>query len=165
MMLKTQRGFTLMEMMIVVMIIGILTAFAWPQYQRSVDRAARSDAQTALIGLAGALERRFTENNSYCDNAVAVANGGTVVANCGSADVALGADTGAPSIYEVNVPANNANPNYTLSITAVTRSSFTVTATRAGQMVGDECGNLTYTNTGLKGLVGNVGVTVDDCWI
>ncbi|MFQ3228995.1 type IV pilin protein [Reinekea sp.] len=162
--LKKESGFTLMELVIVVAIIGILAAFSFPQYERYVDRAARSDARAAVIGLAGALERRFTENNTYCDNAVAVANGGTVEAGCGSADVAVGADTGPPRIYDVNIPSGNTvNPNYVLTISAVTRSNFTVTATRANRMVGDECGNYTYTNTGQKAMVGATA-TFEECW-
>ena len=165
--LKKENGFTLMELVIVVAIIGILAAFSFPQYERYVDRAARSDARAAVIGLAGALERRFTENNSYCDNAVAVADGGAVVADCGSADVTVGADTGTPRIYDANIPSGNTvNPNYVLTISAVTRSNFTVTATRANRMVGDECMNYTYTNTGQKGLADDAGnvVVVADCW-
>ncbi|MBU2863871.1 prepilin-type N-terminal cleavage/methylation domain-containing protein [Reinekea forsetii] len=152
--LKTENGFTLMELVIVVAIIGILAAFSFPQYERYVDRAARSDARAAVIGLAGALERRFTENNTYCGN------GQNEEANCGVG----GADLGAPSIYDQNIPSGNAvNPNYLLTISAVSRSNFTVTATRANRMIGDECGDYTYTNTGAKGLVNNAAA-IDECW-
>ncbi|MDN3648272.1 type IV pilin protein [Reinekea marina] len=160
--LKTENGFTLMELVIVVAIIGILAAFSFPQYERYVDRAARSDARAAVIGLAGAMERRFTENNSYCDNADIVANGGAVVNDCNLITPDNNVpDTGPPSIYEADVPVNN--PNYTLRIEAVSRSNFTVRATRVGRMLNDECGDYTYTNTGVRGLVNNTAA-LDECW-
>lgn len=63
---RTQpAGFTLIELMIVVVIISIIAAVAYPSYQDSVSKARRSDGQAALLDILNAQERYFTENNTY----------------------------------------------------------------------------------------------------
>jgi type IV pilus assembly protein PilE len=59
------RGFTLIEMMITVAIIGILASIAYPAYQDYVRRAARADAKAVLMETAQFMERHFTTNNAY----------------------------------------------------------------------------------------------------
>jgi type IV pilus assembly protein PilE len=59
------QGFTLIEVMIVVVIVGILAAIAFPSYNDSVRRGHRTDAQTEMMELAQDMERCFTANNSY----------------------------------------------------------------------------------------------------
>lgn len=59
------RGFTMIELMIVVVIIGIIAAIAYPNYIRQVAQSRRADAQTTLLETAQALERCYTETNSY----------------------------------------------------------------------------------------------------
>jgi len=58
-------GFTLIELMVVVVIIAILVSVAYPSYQDSVRKARRGDAQAELIQYAAFAERIFTETNSY----------------------------------------------------------------------------------------------------
>ncbi len=62
---KRSAGFTLIELMITVVIIGILGAIAFPSYVNYVTEAKRSDGQIALMNAAQNLERCFTENNAY----------------------------------------------------------------------------------------------------
>lgn len=144
-------GFTLIELMIVVAVIGILAAIAYPSYQESVAKSKRADAQGALLSLASALERHFTETNSYCD-------AGSTSTGCSGA----GGDTGAPSIFPTQVPVDGGTKYYDLTISAVTATSFTVTATPTGSMSGDKCGNLTYTHAGVQAATGGAGTAY--CW-
>ncbi|HWK49253.1 MAG TPA: type IV pilin protein, partial [Steroidobacter sp.] len=60
-----QRGITLIELMVVMVIIGILTAIAYPSYQRHVARTHRNAAAACLSQIAQAMERRYTTNLSY----------------------------------------------------------------------------------------------------
>jgi type IV pilus assembly protein PilE len=62
---RRARGFTLIEMMIVVAVIGILTAIAYPSYQNSVIRANRKDAMGVVQAAAQAAERFGLQNNTY----------------------------------------------------------------------------------------------------
>ena len=60
-----RRGFTLIEMVIVVAIAGILAAIAFPSYQNSVRKTRRTNAEADLVQLSQFMERIYTENGSY----------------------------------------------------------------------------------------------------
>jgi len=62
---KVNRGFTLIELMIVIAIIGILASIAYPSYQDSVRKARRGDTQSNLVEMASFMERSYTEINTY----------------------------------------------------------------------------------------------------
>ena len=69
------RGVTLIELMVVVVIIGILVAIAYPGYQSQLQKTRRADGKTALLNAAQRLERCFTRYNTYADADCDVAAG------------------------------------------------------------------------------------------
>lgn len=110
---QTQLGFTLIELMIVVAIVGILAGIAYPSYQDSVMKSRRADAEGALLGFANAMERYFTVNNTYV--------GAPVVAGTDYYNLAISED-----------PAPTAS-TYTLTATPrATDKCGTLTLTQAG---------------------------------
>ncbi len=152
-------GFTLIELMIVVAIIGILASIAYPSYQNSVMKSRREDAKGALMGFANAMERHLTESNTYCD--AADPSTGTAVSLCGESDK----DTGAPAIFSDKSPVDGTTAYYNLTINTVSETTYTLYAAPTGPQANDKCGSLTLTNTGVRGVSGaDTGVTAADCW-
>ena len=127
---KGQKGFTLIELMIVVAIVGIIAAIAYPSYTEHVRKTKRSDGQGALMGLAGAMERHYASNNGY----TGAASGG--------------ADTGSPAIYPDEAPLDGSDKYYDLTIQAADATSFTLRATPKGAQAGD--GMLELDSTGAR---------------
>lgn len=149
--IRLQNGFTLIELMIVVAIVGILASIAYPSYQESVRTSRRADAKGALIGLSGAMERHYTETNSYCGAAVTNAIG-----SCLSA-------TGSPTIYSTTSPVDGGTAYYDLTIQAATATTYTLRATPVGPQV--DTGILEIKNTESKGRWDkNVDGTIDEPW-
>lgn len=146
---KRSAGFTLIEVLVTVVIIGILLRIAIPSYQESVKRSRRAEARTAMLGLAQTLERFFTNNNTYTGASL----------------------TSSTPIFPSNVPATGGTVNYTLTLDigtdtftgATAGSTYTITATRAGPQANDACGNFTLTASGVRGLTNNTK-TVAECW-
>jgi len=150
-MIKKQNGFTLVELLVVVAIIGILASIAYPSYQDSVLKSRRKDAEGALLGFSNAMERHFTESNSYCDA------GSTGASSCGTGTL----DTGPSTIFPTTSPIDGSATHYNLSISAVTDMSYTLSAVPAGGQTSDSCGTLTIQHTGGKGVSSS---TVAQCW-
>ena len=146
--LKLQKGFTLIELMIVVAIIGILAAIAYPSYQDSVTKSRRADAKGALLGFANAMERHFTEDAVRGYKEAAVSN----------------ADDGFPDIFSKQSPADGV-AYYNLAIDSADTVSYTISATPTGAQVNDKCGTLTLTQTGARDIVDeHSGIVKADCW-
>jgi type IV pilus assembly protein PilE len=148
--LKPQKAFTLVELLIVIAIIGILASIAIPSYQKSVSKSRRADAKGALLGFANAMERHFTENNSYCEA------GTTTSGSCDDA-------TGAPTIYSTQSPVDGGTVYYNLTINAADDTTFTLHAAPTGIQANDDCGTLTLAHTGARGVSGAT-LTAADCW-
>lgn len=125
--MKAQQGFTLIELMIVVAIIGILAAIALPSYQGYLLRASCENTKSVLAGAANVLELYRAQNNRYTD-----ADGNAAP---------LGAYSAAP----VDGSSKHAN----IAVSAVTATSYTLTATGAGRLAGK--GTLTLDSSGARG--------------
>jgi type IV pilus assembly protein PilE len=96
-MIRRQRGVTLMELMVVMVIIGILAAIAYPSYRAQVRRSNRTEARVALEQTAGALEKCYTRYMAYNDTA-----------SCPTADQIDGASFDTPSgFYQISAPTLN----------------------------------------------------------
>ena len=155
---KSQRGFTLIELIIAIAIIGLLAGIAYPSYTESVNRAKRAQAQTAIVSLAQAMERYFTANNTYVGAAIGTIFPAAVPASGAQLYTLSFVDPGATGL-------GAATPVCTAL--APTATNYGVCATRlAGSaMASDKCGNFAFTAAGAKLLVGNTGgTTVATCW-
>jgi type IV pilus assembly protein PilE len=129
------RGFTLIELMIVVAIVAILAAIAVPNYSEYVRRGRRAELQTIILEAAQFLERRYTSTGTY-----------------------VGA---LPTGLQQSPPTGTAY--YTIAAVNPTTTSYTLTGTATGGMAGDKCGDFVIASTGAKSVVGAT-VGVDECW-
>jgi type IV pilus assembly protein PilE len=135
-----QSGITLLELMIVVTIVGILAAIAYPNFRDQVRRSNRSEAKIALEQKAQALEKCFTRSMDYTSAACANARA-TVVTPGGFYSVAM--DGGTPA----------------------TATTFALLATAQGGQTSDaDCMNFTLNETGLRGVTGSASANPERCW-
>jgi type IV pilus assembly protein PilE len=144
----SRNGFTLIELLLVVTIIALLGAIAYPSYREQVSNSRRSDCGGTLMSLGNAMERFYTVNNTYLGAA------------------AGGNNTGAPAVMQpTTCPADGGDATYNLTIQAATATTYTIQAAPTGAQTGDRCGTLTLNNRGVKGITGaDAGLTWEDCW-
>ncbi len=136
------RGFTLIEVMIVVGIIAILSAIAYPSYNDYMLRSRRGDAQNLLMRVAAEQERHYSQFNRYALD----------LSSAPPAGLGMTRLTSEHGYYTVSVAAGPSGNNQT----------YALTATAGGRQAIDQCGNLSLNSAGTKAYSG--GLTNGACW-
>jgi type IV pilus assembly protein PilE len=131
------RGFTLIEVMIVVAVVALLSSLAYPTYVAHVARGRRADAKQALLELAQRMERFYTERGTY-----------------------VGATLGSTGLY----PTVSTGGYYTLAITTQTADGFTITAAPRGAQTGDACATFGYNQVGDQSVSSDASLPAAKCW-
>ncbi|MFW5329266.1 type IV pilin protein [Hydrogenophaga sp. ZJX-1] len=126
---RRHKGFTLIELMIVVAVVAILSAIAIPSYDAYIRRTHRANAKSALMQVAQWMERAATAQGSYPLTAAVPAG-------------------------LLNVEGNR----YALTVVSANGTSYTLTATTQGPQASDECGNFTLTQAGTRAVTGSLPV-------
>jgi type IV pilus assembly protein PilE len=135
---RQASGFTLIELMVVVAIIGILAAIAYPSYTEQVARGRRSDGKAALLETAQWMERRYTMNNTYIGATLPALRGAT------------------SDYYAVRVASGASAP---------TASAYWLELVPTAAMSNDKCGGYYVNQAGQRGFTGTgSGANMTTCW-
>jgi type IV pilus assembly protein PilE len=151
------RGFTLVELMIVVVIVAILASIAIPAYNAQIRKSRRTEAKTALLDLAGREERYFNANtgtNAYTNAPALLGYAATMPAM-------LNYPVGS-GYYTVTVTPAAAAP----AATPPSPAGFVIVATPVGDQANDlQCQSFTVTSTGAQTASSPTDANAStDCW-
>lgn len=145
------RGFTLIEMMIIVVIVAILAGIAMNSHQNSVLKTKRKAALGSLYSLVGEQEEYFVNNKGYATDLT---------------DLGYGATGAAADPYYINDQGDTSTSTdgaYKITFASATARAFTLTATPINSQVKDtQCAALSITSTGSKSVTGSLAAT--DCF-
>ncbi len=137
-----KKGFTIIELMIVLAVVAILVTLAIPSFRDTLRKSRRSDAMNAIVGIHLAQERWRVNHTTYGQ----LANPSNPLTN-------LGPD-----------PLISPDGHYSLTIPTATSTSYTILGTALGDQINDSCGNFTLTFTaGVITKTTSKGVA-DQCW-
>lgn len=147
-------GFTLIELMIVVVIVTILAMIALPMYNQQIRESRRTEAKTAVLELASREEKYFSTANSYTTDpgelGYAAAGGGATFPQ----------STG--EYYQITVAVPD--PGWAGPATS---PSYIITATPAAgspQLQDSQCQSFSVTQTGVQTALNSAGASNPDCW-
>lgn len=136
----SSKGFSLIELLVAIAVLGILAALAMPAYHSYRLRANRVEARVTLVEAAQLAERWFVRNNTYA----------------GVDDV----NTGDPMF-----PATSPHGLYTLAYNAPAAAAFSITATATGSQLGDsDCATLSINHLGQRSSSNAQGIATQNCW-
>jgi type IV pilus assembly protein PilE len=149
-------GFSLIELMITVAIIGILVSIALPSYSRYIARAHRADARVQLVQASQFMQRFYAANDSFKTDR----SGNAVLSQMPANLRQSPADATSSALYSLAIPeALLDDMQFTLQMVPLA----------SGAMAGDECGAFTLSSTGVRGVLvgGSAGATSlrDRCWL
>ena len=155
---QKSRGFTLIEVMIVVASIGLLAAIALPSYSSYIARAKRADARTQLLQAAQFMQRFYAANDQYDQDR----SGNSVLGSgVGMPESLRKSPSDGTAVYQLNSSITSAG-NYTATVTT---SAYTLTMAPISGLSAesDACGMFTITSAGVRGVAGATK-TRDECW-